>query len=451
MELSIESLYEEEIETKLKSIMSKATDIRVMKIVLSHLLEASSSKSSRSTPLQLDTISDDGYEADQSDVEELDKKSNHLPEKISILSTQCIRLFSWGLNLIINNKDYGTSQKLFTMEYLLYKFSKLDLSDRETIRILNDGVITSLLDVILDWSLSSDQQQCQMVLVFIFQIISQVASKYLSPITIKKIFKLLNTKSSLQAPAYTLFTDLLMTRINDYHIPGVSIIGTKTRDRLSSTLSSDSGLDSNISLSSSSMPLSSSRKYFIKDPVDDLEKDYTIILRIKIDVSPNRSHDEWIELVSVENRHETLGVQVNLVKGLRMTLANAKGTFAAAETNFHAIFEPGKWTHLVLNIGTVSEGSRNTKTLSAFIDCCRVWDVGLSVDNKVNAKVKRDRFLSLVVGHTCNNSSMVGLDVKVGIDEACDSYCLIFKNFLIPVFRPRTFSSLVTPVTVYKT
>ena len=186
MELSIESLYEEEIETKLKSIMSKATDIRVMKIVLSHLLEASSSKSNRSTPLQLDTISDDGYEADQSDVEELDKKSNHLPEKISILSTQCIRLFSWGLNLIINNKDYGTSQKLFTLEYLLYKFSKLDLSDRETIRILNDGVITSLLDVILDWSLSSDQQQCQMVLVFIFQIISQVASKYLSPITIKK-------------------------------------------------------------------------------------------------------------------------------------------------------------------------------------------------------------------------------------------------------------------------
>ena len=85
MELSIESLYEEEIETKLKSIMSKATDIRVMKIVLSHLLEASSSKSSRSTPLQLDTISDDGYEADHSDVEELDKKSNHLPEKSTLI------------------------------------------------------------------------------------------------------------------------------------------------------------------------------------------------------------------------------------------------------------------------------------------------------------------------------------------------------------------------------
>ena len=103
MELSIESLYEEEIETKLKSIMSKATDIRVMKIVLSHLMEASSSKSSRSTPLQLDTISDDGYEADQSDVEELDKKSNHLPLSISISFMENHSLEKKSLNDIGKN------------------------------------------------------------------------------------------------------------------------------------------------------------------------------------------------------------------------------------------------------------------------------------------------------------------------------------------------------------
>ena len=52
----------------------------------------------------------------------------------------------------------------------------------------------------------------------------------------------------------------------------------------------------------------------------------------------------------------------------------------------------------------------------AFVDCCRVWDVGLSVDNRtVNLKTKREKFLSLIVGPSSGGSSLVntGLDIQV--------------------------------------
>merc|ERR1712020_239570 len=77
------------------------------------------------------------------------------------------------------------------------------------------------------------------------------------------------------------------------------------------------------------------------------------------------------------------------------------------------MFQPGRWTHIVFNLGTVKEGNRTTKTLSAFIDCVRQWDVGLSVDSRATTKLKKDKFLCLTVGQATNhNQTNLAFDIK---------------------------------------
>ena len=43
--------------------------------------------------------------------------------------------------------------------------------------------------------------------------------------------------------------------------------------------------------------------------------------------------DEWSELVSLEQRGESLAVQGNVRRGLKLTLSQANGTFAEAQTS----------------------------------------------------------------------------------------------------------------------
>ena len=412
-----ENFYEVEIVEKVKFFLANSGDLKADKTVLTLVLDSSCENLSNVVSKHSEEFIDDGYEADQSDV---DEESQTLPsmKTISVSFKPGIKLFCWGLEQILKTSRHLLEERLQCLEYLLYKFSQLDLSEKVVNQIINEGTLSSLLHEVFVLSQQKENDKLNGVIVFVMKIVGKVSETYLSPDVIKNIFKLINNKNNVQKQVLTLFASMLVTRVADYNIPGISIIGSKARDRLSSTKSSDSGLDSCISLSSNNLSLSSSRKLFIKDPVDDLEKDFTIVLRLKIDIDTAacRGRDEWVELISVENRNEKIGVQVNLLKGLKLTLSNSRGTFAAAETNFQSIFEPGKWTHLVINIGTVSEGSRNTKTLSAFVDCCRVWDVGLSVDNRtVNLKTKREKFLSLIVGPSSGGSSLVntGLDIQV--------------------------------------
>ena len=408
---NVENFFEMEIAAKLKIYIEKTFDLKAIKTVLSVMLQACCADVQCVKSFQTVDIWNDGYEADESDVEE-ESALCHNPDLLSVTFTPGIKLFTWCLNQILEAAHIEINEKLSCLEYLLYKFSLLDLSDKTVNKMINDGILSSLLDHIYSLSLRDRNLKLEGVTVFAMKIVEKVSMTYLAPLNIKKVFRLLNNRNNVQKLVFKLFTAVLVSRSGDYNIPSVSITGSRTRDRLSSAISSDSGLDSNLSLSSNTLSLSSSRKILIRDAIDDLEKDYTVILRLKIDVVANRSRDEWIDLIKVENRSETLGVQVNLVKGLRITLSNVKGTFAAAETNFQSMFEPGKWTHVVLMIGTVSEGSRSTKTLSAFLDCCRVWDVGLSVDTRLNGKVKKEKFLCLSVGQSGQNANNSGLEIK---------------------------------------
>ena len=60
------------------------------------------------------------------------------------------------------------------------------------------------------------------------------------------------------------------------------------------------------------------------------------------------------------------------------------------------MFVSDEWTHLALNLETAVEGAMIRKTLTAFVNCSRVWDVGLYIDKpQKNAKKK---FVTITLG-----------------------------------------------------
>ena len=61
----------------------------------------------------------------------------------------------------------------------------------------------------------------------------------------------------------------------------------------------------------------------------DLDSNLTIVVRLLI----QSEVDEWTELSTLAQRGETLTVQANVKRGLKLTLANNNGTVAEAQTN----------------------------------------------------------------------------------------------------------------------
>ena len=108
------------------------------------------------------------------------------------------------------------------------------------------------------------------------------------------------------------------------------IASSRQRPRISSGLSSDSGLDSSCSQSSACPPPTaphSSRVTTVKEA--DLDNNHTIVVRLLI----QSEVDEWTELSTLAQRGEPLTIQANVKRGLKLTLANNNGTVAEAQTN----------------------------------------------------------------------------------------------------------------------
>ena len=107
----------------------------------------------------------DGYEADESDVEE-ESALCHNPDLLSVTFTPGIKLFTWCLNQILEAAHIEINEKLSCLEYLLYKFSLLDLSDKTVNKMINDGILSSLLDHIYSLSLRDRNLKLEGVTVF---------------------------------------------------------------------------------------------------------------------------------------------------------------------------------------------------------------------------------------------------------------------------------------------
>ena len=61
----------------------------------------------------------------------------------------------------------------------------------------------------------------------------------------------------------------------------------------------------------------------------DLDSSLTIVVRLRIE----SEIDEWSELFTLAQRGETLTIQANVKRGLKLSLANNNGTVAEAQTN----------------------------------------------------------------------------------------------------------------------
>ena len=147
---------------------------------------------------------------------------------------------------------------------------------------------------------------------------------------------------------------------------------------------------------------------------EDLGSDYAVVLRIKL--SPAVKQDSWLTMLTIESNSQTVGLHINVKKGLKLTLANSCETIAAAETTFKSMLFPDQWIHLVFNLGTITEGKRETKTLTAYVNCHKVWGVGLSVD-KAQTKIKKKE-TTVTVGPTdplfdVVHSSLIYSDIHI--------------------------------------
>ena len=162
------------------------------------------------------------------------------------------------------------------------------------------------------------------------ELICTAASEYLPPEALRKIFSLLATPGNLQKRLLPGVCKLLVDRSRDLSFNSTPIASSRQRPRISSGLSSDSGLDSSCSQSSACPPPTaphSSRVTTVKEA--NLDSSLTIVVRLLI----QSEVDEWTELSTLAQRGETLTIQANVKRGLKLTLANNNGTVAEAQTN----------------------------------------------------------------------------------------------------------------------
>ena len=108
----------------------------------------------------------------------------------------------------------------------------------------------------------------------------------------------------------------------------------------------------------------------------------------------------------------------------------------------------GQWQHLVLNLGSRAEGVCTTRTLSAFIDCCLAWEVGLSLERREEGKQKSGDSSHLVfrLGPLRQNTGTAIVDASDiflladhswGLEDVLQDFLLDSRHLLQPSYCPR--------------
>ena len=107
----------------------------------------------------------------------------------------------------------------------------------------------------------------------------------------------------------------------------------------------------------------------------------------------------------------------------------------------------GHWQHLVVNLGSRAEGGCTTRTLSAFLDCCLVWEVGLSLERRDEGKKKNADSSHLIfrlgplrqsAGAAVLAASDIFLvaDLSWGLEDVVLDFLLDSRHLLQPSYCP---------------
>ena len=304
---------------------------RWKRTLLSKLLEGSiEGEAGRGEVLAFDSEASslDGYDADLSDV------SNEGQENLEKnFNMGCRVFFPAGLHfycrsLVTLLQDEKGNE--YSLEYLLFRLVKLCSSDKESLLMVSREFLPKILKSLGDNSLIKRDPIPLPIISLVEELICTAASEYLPPEALRKIFSLLATPGNLQKRLLPGVCKLLVDRSRDLSFNSTPIASSRQRPRISSGLSSDSGLDSSCSQSSACPPPTaphSSRVTTVKEA--NLDSSLTIVVRLLI----QSEVDEWTELSTLAQRGETLTIQANVKRGLKLTLANNNGTVAEAQTN----------------------------------------------------------------------------------------------------------------------
>ena len=300
------------------------------RILLAKLLEGSvEGEQGRDEDLSLDSdnSSIDGYEADLSDSASEDQ------EKPKNFSHGCRVFFPAGLHfycrsLVILLQDKRRDE--YSLEYLLFRLVKLCTRNKDSLILVSREFLSKILNDLGETSSTIEDQVSLPIISLVEELIRKAASEYLPPEALRKIFSLLAVPGTQQQRLLPGICKLLVDRVGDTSHNSTPIASSRQRPRISSGFSSDSGLDSSCSQSSACPPPTaphSSRVTTVREA--DLDSNLTIVVRLLI----QSEVDEWTELSTLAQRGETLTVQANVKRGLKLTLANNNGTVAEAQTN----------------------------------------------------------------------------------------------------------------------
>ena len=301
------------------------------RILLAKLLEGSvEGEQGRDEDLSQDsdTSSIDGYDADLSDA------ANEDQEKQKNFGKGCHVFFPAGLqfycrSLVVLLQDKRRDE--YSLEYLLFRLVKLCTCDKDSLLLVSREFLSNILNDLGDNSTVKEDQISLPIISLVEELIRKAASEYLPPEALRKMFSILAAPgTSQQRRLLPGISRLLVDRVGDTSHNSTPIASSRQRPRISSGLSSDSGLDSACSQSSACPPPTaphSSRVTTVKEA--DLDSNLTIVVRLLI----QSEVDEWTELSTLAQRGETLTVQANVKRGLKLTLANNNGTVAEAQTN----------------------------------------------------------------------------------------------------------------------
>ena len=297
--------------------------------LLAKLLEGSvEGDHGREEDLSLDseTSSIDGYDADLSDIASEGQEKRNTSRGCHVFFPAGLHFYCSSLVILFQNKRKDE----YSLEYLLFRLVKLCSCDKNSLLLVSREYLSKILNDLGDTAIMKEDQISLPIISLVEELLRTAASEYLPPEALRKLFSLLSTPGSLQQRLLPRICQLLVDRVGDASYNSTPIASSRQRPRISSGLSSDSGLDSSCS-QSSACPLPtaphSSRVTTVKEA--DLDSSLTIVVRLLI----QSEVDEWTELSTLAQRGETLTIQANVKRGLKLTLANNNGTVAEAQTN----------------------------------------------------------------------------------------------------------------------
>ena len=277
--------------------------------------------------LDSDTSSINGYDADLSDAASEDQENQkHSNKGCHVFFPAGLHFYCRSLVALLQDKRRDE----YSLEYLLFRLVKLCTCDKDSLLLVSREFLSKILKELGDTSIRKENQISLPIISLVEELIRKAATEYLPPEALRKIFSLLAAPGTLQERLLPGISKLLMDRVGDMAHNSTPIASSRQRPRISSGLSSDSGLDSSCSQSSACPPPTaphSSRVTTVKEA--DLDNNLTIVVRLLI----QSEVDEWTELSTLAQRGETLTIQANVKRGLKLTLANNNGTVAEAQTN----------------------------------------------------------------------------------------------------------------------